>query len=189
MRGRPARQPVVEVTEHDHQRVPHGIEIRQKLPYLKSPFADAKPEMRRQDMHRYAVDVDRGGERSARLATVHRQVDAVHVHDRMPSQQGVPEAPCRNLSRRAERALITVQCDKLHGHSAFDGHAGRIRELLQGDHVRIQLADDRCDPIGIVATIGADARVNVVRGDSQCCGSVASSAKLRILRDVVARRR
>src|SRR5687767_8335612 len=104
MRGRPAGQPVVEVAEHDHQGVSHGIEIRQKLPYLKAPLAYAKPEMRRQEVHRRAVEVDRGGDRSARLATVHRQVDAVDVDNRMPSQQGVPETPRRNGSRGTERA-------------------------------------------------------------------------------------
>jgi hypothetical protein len=86
MRRRPTRQPVVEVTEHDHQRVPHGIEIGEQLSYLKSPLAHAKPEMGRQEVHRYAVDVNRDGERAARLATVDRQVDAMHINDRMPGQ-------------------------------------------------------------------------------------------------------
>ena len=82
------------------------------------------------------------------------------------------------LPRRAERTLIAIQHRQDHGTACFQGDAGRIRELLQRDDVRVELADDRRDAIGIVASVGADARVHVVGGDAKCADS-AALAELR----------
>src|SRR5262245_10820917 len=66
-----AGQPVVEIAKDDTERIPHRIEIVHDLPHLKAPLVHAQAEMRREHMHQVAADVDRRGNRTARLAPLH----------------------------------------------------------------------------------------------------------------------
>ena len=93
--------------------------------------------------------------------------EAMHLDDRMTRQQGVPEAPRGDLTRRPQGAFVPVQGDELDGLPCLDRDAGGIRELLQRHDVRVQFADDRGDALRIVAPVGADTGVHVVGGDSQ----------------------
>ncbi len=63
------------------------------------------------------------------------------------------------------RLVQTMIVDQLvrHGRAAS---AEALVRFLQGDDVGIELGDDRCHAVRIVAPISADARVNVVRSDS-----------------------
>ncbi len=47
--GRSARQPVVEIAEHDDERVTDGIEIRQKLPHLETALGHAQAKAVREE--------------------------------------------------------------------------------------------------------------------------------------------
>ena len=178
MHDRSAGQPVVEIAEHDDQRVAHRVEILEDLPHLKSPFVDAKTEVGREHMHERAADLDGRRQRPARLAALHRQIDAMHVDDRMPGEQRVAEALRHGLSRRPQRALVADPASSDDRAAGFERDAGRIGELLQRDDVGIQLGDDGGDAIRIVASVGADARVHVVGRDAKGGGG-GHSAELR----------
>ncbi len=90
----------------------------------------------------------------------------MHLDDWMASEERVPKTLRDVLTRRSERTHIAVQRRQHDWAACLERDAGRIREFLQGDDVGIELGDDRCHAVRIVAPISADARVNVVRSDS-----------------------
>ena len=81
MHHRSARQPVVEIAEHDDQRVADRLEILQNLPHLEPALVDAQAEVRREHVHDGAADIDGRGEGAARFAALHRQIEAMHFDD------------------------------------------------------------------------------------------------------------
>jgi hypothetical protein len=162
-----ARQPIVEVAKDDEQCVTQGVEVFEDPRHLKLPLADAKAKVRRQHVHQCAADVDGSCECATRLAPLDRQVEPRHVDDRMACQQRVAEALRRVLPRRPERALVAIDGRQKRRRPRLDGDAGRIRELLQRDDVRVEFVDDRRHAIRIVAAVGAHAGMHVVRGDAK----------------------
>ena len=81
----------------------------------------------------------------------------VHLDDWMACEQRIAEALCDGLpfpvSCRPQRARVVIQCFEEDRLPRFDGRAGRIRQLLQGDDVGIQLGDHGRDAIGIVSSV------------------------------------
>ena len=166
VRGRAPGQPVIEVAKHDDSRIADRIEIVQDLPHLKSAFVDAKAKVCREHVQQRAPDINRRRQRPSCFAALHRQVDAMDLHDGMTREQRVAEAFCFCLSRplpcRAQRALIPIERGEDDWRARFQCHAGWIGELLQRDDVRVQLRDHGRHPIGVLTPIPAHTGVYVV---------------------------
>ncbi len=142
MHDRAAGQPVVEVAEHDEQRIAHRLEIVEDLPHLELPLAYAKTQMGCEHVHLHPFDLHRCRKRATLLPPFDRQVDTMHVDDGMPRQQRIAEALRHGLPRGTERALIAIQGCEHDGLACLERDAGRIGEFLQCDDVCIQLADN-----------------------------------------------
>ena len=137
------------------------------LPHLKPPLVDAKSEVCRQDVHERLAHFDRCGQRAARLAPFHRQIDAMHIHDRMPREERVAEALLLSrLPRRSQRAFVAAQSRQCDRTAILQRDARRVRELLQRDDVGVQFHDDLRDAIGILTSVTPHALVHVVGRDA-----------------------
>ncbi len=60
-----AGQPIVEITEHHHQRSADRFEILQDLAHLETPFMDPQAEMGGEHMDDGAADLEGRGQRPA----------------------------------------------------------------------------------------------------------------------------
>jgi hypothetical protein len=173
VRRRPSREPIIEVAKHDNQRIANRIEIVEDLPHLKSSFVNAKAKVCREYMQQRAADIYRRGQRAARFAVVHRQIDATDLHDGMTCEQRVAEAFGLGLSRplpcRAQGTLVAIERREDDGRARFHCNAGWIGELLQRDDVRVQFPDHRRHAIRIVPSVPPHTRVYVVGRDPKRC--------------------
>ena len=169
MRSRSTREPVVEVAEHDDRRIANRIEIVQDLTHLKSAFANTQAEVCREHMKLCIADIDRGRQRPARFAALHRQINPMHLENGMPREHCVAEAFHRGLpwplSCRTQSTLVAIECRKEDGVARFQRDAGWIRELLKRDDVCVEVPYHGRDPIGIVTSVSPDAGVHVVGRD------------------------
>ena len=99
-------QPVVEITEHDHEGVADRIEILEDLPHLETPFVDPQAEVGGEHVDDGAANIDGRGQGAAGFAALHRQIEAMHVDDAMPGEQRVAEAFRHGVTGRAQHALV-----------------------------------------------------------------------------------
>src|SRR5687767_8542002 len=123
---RTSRQPVVEVAQHDEQRPLHRLDILENLADLEAPLMDAQAEMCRQYVQWPAAHVERGRQRAPRLAPLDREVEPMHLDDRMAREKRVPEALHGVLTRRAERALVLAERREADRPPGFYRDGGRI---------------------------------------------------------------
>ena len=65
--------------------------------------------MGREDVHLRPSDVHRCRKRTARLPALNRQVDALHVDDRMPRSNALPKHWVTVCRVGTKRALIAIQ--------------------------------------------------------------------------------
>ena len=169
---RPARQPVVEIPEHDEQcsREPSrdtrgsagpgtGARGRAGRGAPRARAAGVRPTSI------VAASAPRGSRRSD------RQIDPMHLDDRMAREQRVAEALRHGLPRRAERALIAIERRQTTG--------GRVSSATLAGYVNSCSATMSASSspmtdghaIGIVAAVGPDARVHVVGRDPDSRGA------------------
>ena len=162
---RSAGQPVVEIPEHDEERVPHRIEILRRSADLKPAFADPQPQMRGQHMDQLprtfsvAAIAPRGSRRSIDRSMRWTSTMGWRVKSALPKH-------CVTVLPRVGPSAHVIAIQRRQDDRAprFERDAGGVGELLQRDDVGVQFGDHRGDAIRVVASVGADTRVHVVGG-------------------------
>src|SRR6185436_549683 len=98
---RSAREPVIEVTEHNHECAAYRFQIVRDLSHLKAALAQAEAKVRGEHVDFGAVCIDRRRERASRLPVQYGEIDTVNFDEAMARENDVPKTMRAVLSRRA----------------------------------------------------------------------------------------
>jgi hypothetical protein len=143
----------------------------EELRHLDAPLACAEPEVRRDHPHHLGPfacafaraagplrDLHADVERAARGATREGQIDALGADQRQAREQRVAVQRCEPPGCRA--------ADPLHPDLARDPGERRVAvdavDLLEGDHVGVELVEHAPSPRGVAATVAPDPVVDGV---------------------------
>ena len=162
------RQPLVEVAEQDQRAAVVAAQRVEQAAHLDLPLARAQAEVGGDDADRACRAIARStssAPRRSRPGTL-RSIWRTRTQ-RVAGQQAVAVAAAMVLQHRPRHRLVAHRLRQVGDLiDAVVDVVARV-DLLQGDHVGLQLAQHVRDPVRVMATVETDAAVNVVRREGE----------------------